>query len=112
MTAKPKRSPIDEAMRLRSACLAELTRARRPVQSRAPESAKTDTLLELLGKASFEPVRDDRGVAVTLRDLFDGQTLKAAAGERITALAQVAREHSDFPSRRRPFRARRVGSAR
>jgi outer membrane protein OmpA-like peptidoglycan-associated protein len=97
LTAKGKRSPIDEAMRLRSACLSELTRARRPVQSKAPESAKADTLLELLGKASFEPVRDDRGIVVVLRDLFDGQSLKAAAGERVTALAQVAREHPDFP---------------
>jgi hypothetical protein len=96
-TQKPKRSPIDEAMRLRSACLSELARARRPAQSRAPGSAKVDMLLELLGKANFEPARDDRGIVVALRDVFDGQTLKAAGAERVTALAQVAREHSDFP---------------
>lgn len=97
MASKPKRSPIDEAMRLRSTCLAELTRARRPVQSRTPESAKADTLLELLGKANFEPIRDDRGVVVTLRDVFEGQALKAAGSERVAALAQVAHEHPDFP---------------
>jgi outer membrane protein OmpA-like peptidoglycan-associated protein len=97
LAGKPKRTPIDDATRLRSACLSELTRARRPAQSGAPEGGKADTLLELLGKAQFEPVRDDRGVVVSLRDLFDGETVKASVTDRLTALAQVAHEHADFP---------------
>lgn len=123
LSSKPKRAPIDEAIRLRTACLSELTRARRPAQSSAPEAGKADTLLELLGKASFEPIRDDRGVVVVLRDLFEGERPKATAGARLTALAQVAREHADFPvlvvvhssrggsARRDAARAEAVGKA-
>jgi outer membrane protein OmpA-like peptidoglycan-associated protein len=123
LAGKPKRTPIDEATRLRSACLIELTRARRPAQSKTPEGAKADTLLDLLGKANFEPVRDDRGVVVSLRDLFDGQSVKSTVNERLTALAQVAREHADFPvlvvvhsgrggsSKRDAARAEAVGKA-
>jgi len=97
IAGKPKRAPIDDAIRLRSSCLAELTRARRPAESAAPEAGKPDILLDLLAKANFEPLRDDRGIVVVLRDLFDGNKPKQAAHERLTALAEVARAHPDFP---------------
>lgn len=97
LASKPKRAPIDDAMRLRSSCLAELTRARRPSASAAPEAGKPDVLLDLLSKANFEPIRDDRGVVVVLRDAFEGEKLKPSAEERLRALADVARAHPDFP---------------
>jgi len=123
LAAKPKRAPIDDAMRLRSSCLAELSRARRPAASAAREARKADILLDLLGKAGFEPVRDDRGVVVVLRDVFEGEKVKASAHDRLTALADVARAHSDFPvlavihsgkggsSRRDTARAEALGKA-
>jgi outer membrane protein OmpA-like peptidoglycan-associated protein len=94
---KANRAPLDSAVRLRSACLAELTSIRRAAASVAPENGATDALLDELGRAAFEPRRDDRGVAVTLRDAFQGSALSAAARDRLTALGQVAKSHPAFP---------------
>lgn len=93
----PVQTPIDEAVRLRSACLAELSAVRRSATSAAPEAGAADALLDELGKAGNEPSRDDRGVAVVLRDAFQGSALKPAVQEQLTALGQVARAHPAFP---------------
>jgi hypothetical protein len=90
-------APIDAAVRLRSACLAELTAARRPRTSQAPEAGIADALLAELGSSGLEPRRDDRGVAVVLRDLFQGAALKPEGRQRLAALGQVARAHEGFP---------------
>jgi outer membrane protein OmpA-like peptidoglycan-associated protein len=93
----PARPPIDSAVRLRAGCLAALTEARRPNTEAAPEAGAADALLDELAKASLEPARDDRGVAVAFRDLFDGAALKGPAKERLAALGQVAKAHPTFP---------------
>ncbi|HVW24015.1 MAG TPA: hypothetical protein VHC69_01525 [Polyangiaceae bacterium] len=93
----PLHPPIDSAVRLRSACLASLTEARRPAGQAAPEAGTADALLDELGKASLEPSRDDRGVSVAVRNAFDGGVLSAAARDRLSALGQVAKTHPDFP---------------
>jgi hypothetical protein len=94
---KPTRAPLDAAVRLRSDCLTELTLVRRAAASRAPEAETADALLDELGRAALEPRRDDRGVSVTLRDAFQGDTLTPAARERLVALGQVGKAHPTFP---------------
>jgi hypothetical protein len=97
LDAKPARTPIDEAVRLRSTCLAELTKVRRPGTIASVEAGKPDALLEDLGKAGLEPARDDRGVIVVLRSTFQENALTPEATQRVATLAQVARAHPDFP---------------
>jgi outer membrane protein OmpA-like peptidoglycan-associated protein len=94
---KPARAPIDTAVKLRSTCLSELTRVRRPVTLKAPEAGAPDALLEELSRAGTEPRRDERGVVVLLRDAFKGKVLAPAAQDSLAKLAQVAKEHTDFP---------------
>lgn len=94
---RPIRAPLDTAVRLRSACLSELTSVRRAAASSAPASSATDALLDELGRAAFEPRRDDRGVSITLRDGFQGGALTPAAHDRLTALGQVGKAHPAFP---------------
>lgn len=93
----PSKVPIDAAVRLRARCLSELTSVRQAPTSGAPETGKVDALLDELGKAGKEPVRDDRGVVVVLRDVFQGPALSKGATSGLEALAQVARAHPDFP---------------
>jgi hypothetical protein len=94
---RPARPPVDSAVRLRSACLSSLTEARRPNSKAAPEAGAADALLDELGKAALQPSRDDRGVAVVLRDVFEPSGVKAPARERLTALGQAAKAHPTFP---------------
>jgi outer membrane protein OmpA-like peptidoglycan-associated protein len=96
---RPARPPLDAAVRLRSTCLSELTSVRRTAAAAAgaADSGAADALLDELGRATFEPRRDDRGVSVTFRDGFRGSTLTPAARDRLTALGQVARAHPTFP---------------
>ena len=94
---KPARAPIDAAVKLRSACLSELTKVRRPATLKAPEAGAPDALLEELSRAGTEPRRDERGVVVLVRDAFKGKTLAPAAQDTLSKLAQVAKEHGDFP---------------
>lgn len=91
-------APIDDATRLRSRCLAELSQIRRPKTLAAPASGVTDALLEQLSAAEYEPVRDERGVVVTLRGAFAAAaTLDDAAAKKLSALARVAQNYPDFP---------------
>ncbi|MCA9621446.1 MAG: hypothetical protein KC731_20635, partial [Myxococcales bacterium] len=43
------------------------------------------------------PRRDDRGVVVTFRDLFDNGGLSAEGKKRLAAVAEVAKRHQAFP---------------
>jgi hypothetical protein len=84
--------PIDEAVRLRSACLSQLTLVRRDKTRQAPADGRTDALLEELSRSgNLLPFRDDRGVVVVLRG-----TPKELA-DRLTALARAAKAHPEFP---------------
>ncbi|WP_437907504.1 hypothetical protein WME95_06210 [Sorangium sp. So ce327] len=91
-------APIDQASRARAGCLAALTAARRaatPV-TRAP-GAGDGLLAELSAAGTWSPVRDDRGIVVTLRGLFAGNALTKAGEARLRDLALVATAHPSFP---------------
>ncbi|MGK4007095.1 hypothetical protein WMF31_31020 [Sorangium sp. So ce1036] len=96
--ARAAPTPIDQASRARAGCLAVLTAARRaatPV-SRAPGVG--DALLaDLSAAGTWSPVRDDRGIVVTLRGLFAGGTLTRAGEARLRDLARVSAAHPAFP---------------
>jgi outer membrane protein OmpA-like peptidoglycan-associated protein len=67
----------------------------------APASAAplpADVLLEELSAVGAAPSRDDRGVSVSLRDLFgpDGKVTERARPE-LERLVRVAEAHPDFP---------------
>lgn len=94
LNKNPRPVPIDAAIAGRTQCLKQLTSAR----SHAPASAAADQLLSALSaRGGLEPKRDDRGIVVTLRDLYRGQTLAPDAKERLAALVQVAKSHPAFP---------------
>jgi len=89
--------PIDEARAERSSCLRELTLTRRP-QSQKSAAGQADTLLSELSGTGVAPSRDDRGVVVTLRDVFArGDEIPAAAREKLASLGRVAKAHPTFP---------------
>jgi hypothetical protein len=61
-------------------------------------SIPADSLLEELSVAGVAPSRDERGVSVVLRDLFDaGGQLTTAGRTQLQPLVQVAKAHPDFP---------------
>ena len=91
-------APIDDAVTVRSSCLKELTLARRPVTQKNPAAGVTDALLAELSAASLLPFRDDRGVVVTLRALFNGKDqLNTAAATELDTLGKIAKAHPQFP---------------
>jgi hypothetical protein len=94
LAAQASAAPIDNAQRARSSCLSALTMVRRALddeKSAAP--GKADALLSELSSAGFEGARDDRGVVVTLRELFEGEKLATGAAARIDQLAALAKGH-------------------
>ncbi|WP_437591292.1 hypothetical protein [Sorangium sp. So ce1000] len=97
-SARSIQAPIDQASRARAGCLAALTGARRaatPV-TRAP-GAGDALLTELSAAGTWSPVRDDRGIVVTLRGLFAGNALTKTGEARLRDLALVAAAHPSFP---------------
>ena len=77
-------APIDEATRARAGCLSALTLVRRAATPTSKANGIGDALLaELSAAGSLAPSRDDRGVVVTLRDVFRGEALTPAGEERI-----------------------------
>lgn len=96
--ARPKQ-PIDAAATARVACLSALSNARRAGdQSRVSEDP--DVLFsELSAQASKKtppeagPVRDERGVVLTLRDAFRGDELSDAGKQALASAALVGRAH-------------------
>jgi hypothetical protein len=91
-------APIDDAVAVRSACLKELTLARRPATQKAPAAGVTDALLAELSGANLLPFRDDRGVVVTLRALFNAKDqLNVDAATELETLGKVAKAHPEFP---------------
>ncbi|HKQ69059.1 MAG TPA: hypothetical protein VJT73_06960 [Polyangiaceae bacterium] len=100
LTTRP--APIDAAMRTRAQCLAALTASRRAAAA-ASSLGKADQLLSELsamgaaGDSVLSPVRDDRGVVVTLRGLFAQADLTREGRQRVEALGRVAQAHPEFP---------------
>ena len=88
-------APIDAAARARAACLGLLTHARRDTGGAGGGDA--DSLLEeLAASGSWEPSRDERGVVVTLRDVFKGTAIEAPARKKLEELGRVAAAHPSF----------------
>jgi hypothetical protein len=89
-------APIDDAGKRRVACLDALTRARRTADAKTVEG---DALLTELSAASaaggsgWQPSRDERGVVVTLRDVFAGEKLSTGAEGKLKELGRVASAH-------------------
>lgn len=91
-------APIDQASRARAGCLAALTGIRRAATPIAKAPGAGDALLtELSATGTWSPSRDDRGVAVTLRNLFKGEALTPAGSSRLAELGRIAAAHPTFP---------------
>jgi len=91
-------APIDDAVAARSGCLKELTLARRPATQKNPSAGVSDALLSELSASSLLPFRDDRGVVVTLRALFNAKDqLSGEASTQLDTLGKVAKAHPEFP---------------
>jgi outer membrane protein OmpA-like peptidoglycan-associated protein len=105
---------LETATELRSQCLRVISGVRRQ-QSRASEPARNvagppvvgsaptdpvpaDLVLAELSAAGQSPARDERGVAVVLRDVFgtDG-SLSAAGRAQLQRLGETAKAHPNFP---------------
>lgn len=92
---------IDPAARARAACLTSLTKARRTA---GPDSDQADTLLGELSQAGaapkskgdLSPARDERGVVVTLRSAFKGDTLTPESEGSVKELGRVGAAHPAF----------------
>ncbi len=90
-------APIDEATRARAGCLSALTLVRRAATPTSKANGIGDALLaELSATGSLAPSRDDRGVVVTLRDVFHGEALTPEGEKKIASLGRVAVAHSTF----------------
>jgi hypothetical protein len=93
---KNKLAPIDEASRARAACLATLTKVRRVAGGGVSDGS--DVLLGELSRAgSFSPVRDDRGVVVTVPRAFVGAQLAKGVSDQLDQLGRVAKAHPTMP---------------
>src|SRR5262249_42190114 len=87
---RPQDDPPQGAMSWRAACLSRMTdeRQRRP----ASDAPHADALLSELSAAGAAPSRDDRGVVVVARDLFEkGGTLSTTGQARLERLAGIAK---------------------
>ncbi|HEX8792924.1 MAG TPA: hypothetical protein VF765_18390 [Polyangiaceae bacterium] len=91
---RPHPAPIDDAARARAQCLDVLTRVRRAA---GDDAGASDALLsELSAAGGWDPVRDERGVVVTLHDAFTGPALAADAAKKLADLGRVAAAHPGF----------------
>jgi outer membrane protein OmpA-like peptidoglycan-associated protein len=53
-------------------------------------------LSELSAAGGWDPARDERGVVVTLRDVFNGTSLTLPASKALAELGRVAAAHPSF----------------
>lgn len=90
-----KPAPIDDAAAARVACLGALTKIRRagPATSTSPDALLTE--LSAAAPTFAGPSRDERGVVVTLRDVFRGNALSPDAQKALEGLGRVAAAHAD-----------------
>jgi hypothetical protein len=97
LAGSPRIAPIETAMRARSQCLSALTAARRTAGATSSIGKSDQLLAELSTMGGLSPVRDDRGVVVTVRNLFTALQLTTDGKELLSALGRVAQAHPDFP---------------
>ena len=105
----PRPAPIDLAGRARAGCLSALTKARR---AGTPDNDPADALLGELSRSrvalvdpsqgavskgtDLAPSRDERGVVVTVRSLFQGDALSKGGEDTLKELGRVAAAHPGF----------------
>ncbi|HZU84630.1 MAG TPA: hypothetical protein VE987_16990 [Polyangiaceae bacterium] len=94
LTKNVRPAPIDDATRVRARCLDILTRSRRGAGNDA--GANDALLAELSAAGGWDPARDERGVAVTLRDAFQGSELSGGAEAKLKDLGRVGASHPGF----------------
>jgi len=97
LAGQPRLAPIEAAMRARAQCLAVLTAARRSAAATSRLGKADQLLSELSAMGGLAPARDDRGVVVTLRQVFAGDHMQQEIRDKLEALGRVAQSHSDFP---------------
>jgi hypothetical protein len=90
----PEAAPIDDAAASRAHCLDALTRARR--SGRYDAGAADSLLAELSAAGGWDPARDERGVTVTMREVFRGADLTSGAEAKLAELGRVAVAHPLF----------------
>lgn len=93
MDTKPHPAPIDAAARVRAKCLEKLTAARRTSTVKA--TVPDQLLAELSARGGLDPSRDERGVVVPLRDVFEGAALAKKAEPLVAELGRIAAAHPD-----------------
>src|SRR5439155_1677628 len=71
--------------------------ARRPAGATSSVGKSDELLSEVSAMGGLSPMRDDRGVVVTLRELFAASQLTREGRDRLVALGRVAQSHADFP---------------
>ena len=96
---KDTSKPVDRAAfhAYREACLQALTSARTARVSGKADQLMTEVSKMLASHALGRASRDERGVRVVMKGVFDGAKLKPDAAESWSALARVAKAHPDFP---------------
>ncbi len=92
METKPHPAPIDAAARVRATCLEKLTAARK---TSARVTGGDELLGEVSARGGLDPSRDERGVIVPLRDLFEGTSLAKKAEPLLAELGRIAAAHPD-----------------
>ena len=98
LLASAAASPIDEAMRARASCLEALTLVRRASNDATRAPGRGDALLAELSKLEVGKAgRDDRGVVLTLRGVFDGDKISPAGEKTLASIVAAAKKHPDFP---------------
>ncbi len=91
-------SSVDSALSARAACLSQLTLVRRDATTSDPASPAADQLLKALSdRGGLEPRREDSGITVTLRGVFQGAQPSAKALQALEALAKIAKANPRFP---------------
>lgn len=90
LDSTPKPAPIDASARVRATCLSALTRARRANDT---NSSSDQLLTELSAAGTWSPARDERGVVVTLRDIFQGNALNKDGEKKLGELGRVLAAH-------------------
>jgi hypothetical protein len=88
---------IEQAVALRAACLGQLTLARRASPTPAVAGMADELLDELSATGWGVVTRDERGVVLTARQLFDGEALGKGVAQRLASVAELARKHASFP---------------
>ena len=97
LAAEPTTLSIEQAVALRAACLEQLTLCRRASPS-ATTAGVADTLLDELAATGFGlATRDERGVVLTARELFEGDALGKGVAARLASVGEIARKHPGFP---------------